>query len=428
MVTKIAKFFRHGLVQNAISLSGVQAASYVIPLVTIPYLARVLGAAGWGLVAFAQAFGAYLALLGEYGFALSATREVARHRGDRERLTEIVAGVLGAKLLLTSAIVAVGFLAVWVVPAFRRHPLLLWSAVFWAVAQAFSMMWFFLGLEEVRVVAWLDVAAKAAATIAIFFVVRRVGDEWRVLALQGLGFFLSFVICTWLTYRKIAFRLPNWRTTSESIRMGWTMFLYRSSVSLYTAGNAFILGLFVAPTFVGYYAGAEKIGKALVSLLTPVTQTLYPRLSHLVHKDIGRAARLLKVILVVMAVGGAVAGACVFYGAPGLVHLILGNAFGPSTPVLRVFAWLPLVIGVGAVFGVYWMLPLGMDRVFNTVIFSAGALNLLLATLLAPKAGPVGMAWAVMISEICVTVSMGVYLMSRRLAFWNLERADGVVA
>lgn len=405
-----------------------QVASYIIPLVTIPYLARVLGAAGWGLVAFAQAFGSYLALVGEYGFALSATREVARHRGDRARLTDIVAGVLGAKVLLACASIGAGLLAVWLVPAFHRHPLLLWSAVFWAVAQALSMMWFFLGLEEVRTVAWLDVAAKAASTVAVFVFVRRPGDEWLVLTLQGIGFLLSFAICTWIAYQKVPFRFPRWRSTSESIRMGWTMFLYRSSVSLYTVGNAFILGLFVAPSFVGYYAGAEKIGKALVSLLNPITQTLYPRLSHLVHKDIGRAARLLKVILAFMVIGGAIAGACVFYGAPSLVHVILGSAFGPSTPVLKIFAWLPLVIGVGAVFGVYWMLPLGMDRVFNTVILSAGALNLLLATLLAPKAGPEGMAWAVMISEICVTVSMGVYLMSRRVAFWNLERADGLVA
>lgn len=425
---RISKLIRHNLVQNAISLSGVQIASYVIPLVTIPYLARVLGAAGWGLVAFAQAFGSYLALVGEYGFALSGTREIARHRGDLGRLTEVVAGVLGAKVLLAGGSVGVGFLALWLVPVFHHHPLLLWCSVFWAVAQAFSMMWFFLGLEQVRLAAWLDIAAKAVSTIAIFFVVRHPGDEWRVLALQGLGFFLSFVVCTWLAYRTVPFQLPSWRSTSESIRMGWTMFLYRSSVSLYTAGNAFILGLFVAPNFVGYYAGAEKIGKALVSLLNPITQTLYPRLSYLVHKNIGRAASLLKVILVAMGVGGAIAGACVFYGAPVLVRVILGAGFGPSEPVLRIFAWLPLVIGVGAVFGVYWMLPLGMDRAFNIVIASAGVLNLVLATLLAPKAGPVGMAWAVMVSEVCVTVSMAIYLMSRGVAFWNLERADGMVA
>src|ERR1700689_4454173 len=74
----VSWLLKHKLVQNAASLYGVQIATYAVPLVTIPYLARVLGVSGWGLVAIAQGFGSYVALLGEYGFGLSATREVAR--------------------------------------------------------------------------------------------------------------------------------------------------------------------------------------------------------------------------------------------------------------------------------------------------------------------------------------------------------------
>src|SRR5580704_19568321 len=96
----VSKLLKHKLVQNAASLYGVQIATYAVPLVTIPYLARVLGVSGWGLVAIAQGFGSYIALLGEYGFGLSATREVARQRDDREKLADIFAGVLGAKLAL----------------------------------------------------------------------------------------------------------------------------------------------------------------------------------------------------------------------------------------------------------------------------------------------------------------------------------------
>src|SRR6202042_152120 len=112
---------------NVLSLYGVQVASYIVPLLTIPYLARVLGANGWGLVAFAQSFGSYFALLGEYGFALSATREVARHRNDRDKLTDIFAGVLGAKTLLAAASIVVAIMVRWWVPVFHEHPVLLWA-------------------------------------------------------------------------------------------------------------------------------------------------------------------------------------------------------------------------------------------------------------------------------------------------------------
>src|SRR5690606_7080343 len=91
---------RHPIVQNALALYAAQFAGYLLPLATVPYLARVLGPGSLGLVAFAQALGAYVALVVEYGFHLSGTREVVRHRSNPDRLAEILAGVTGARLLL----------------------------------------------------------------------------------------------------------------------------------------------------------------------------------------------------------------------------------------------------------------------------------------------------------------------------------------
>lgn len=90
---------RHSLVQHTVAMAMVQAGVNFVPLITIPYVVRVLGVAGWGLVAFAQSFGMYQSVAGEYGFALSATREVARHRDDGEKL----AGWIGSSSKLEEA-------------------------------------------------------------------------------------------------------------------------------------------------------------------------------------------------------------------------------------------------------------------------------------------------------------------------------------
>ena len=412
---RVLELLRHSLVQNALSLYGVQIASYIIPLVTIPYLARILGASGWGLVAFAQAFGSYLGILGEYGFSLSATREVARHRDDRDKLTDIFAGVLGAKLLLAAASILTAILASRWVPVFREHPALLWAAMFGVVGQVFNMMWFFQGFERLRLVAGLDVSARILATIGIFFLVRRPENGWRALALQGCGFVLSSAVGMGLAYRELPFRLPTWKSVWEALRMGWSMFLFRSSVSLYTTGNAFVLGLFVAPQFVGYYAGAEKVSKAFLGLLNPIGQSLYPRLSHLVYHARNRAARLARIGIVVMGAGGTAIGALVFFLAPLFVRIILGKGFEPAVPVLRVLSLLVPLIAFSGVLGIQWMLPLGLDRAFNTIIVVAGLINLGLAVALAPVYADVGMAWAVVIAEACVTGGMYLHLRSRKL-------------
>jgi len=406
-----SRLLRHTFVHNALSLFGVQVAGYIVPLVIIPYLARVLGAAGWGMVAFAQAFGSYAALLCEYGFVLSATREVARHRDSREKLTGILAGVMGAKGFLAVASVVAALLAGLWVPIFRDHPVLLWAGMFWALARAFSMMWFFQGLERMQLVAALEISGQALAVVATFVFVRRPEDGWRALAVQGLGYFLSFAIGLGMAYRQLPFRLPTWHSTWEALRMGWTMFLFRGSVSLYTVGNAFILGLFVSPQIVGYYAGAEKTSRAFLGLLNPISQTLYPRLSHLVHTARDRAVRLARIGVAVMGLGGVAMGALVFFLAPLLVRIVLGGEFAAAVPILRILALLPPLIALSNVFGVQWMLPLGMDRAFNTIIVLAGVINLGLAVVFAPLFGGVGMAWAVVSAEVFVTG--GIYLLLR---------------
>jgi PST family polysaccharide transporter len=404
---RLTGILRHRLAQNIVSLYGVQIASYAVPLVTVPYLARVLEPAGWGLYAFAQSFGGIIAIFGEYGFSLSGTRDIARERGSCDRQGEILAGVMGAKFLLALLAVLVALTVEMLVPAFRAHPALLWAALFWSVGQSFSMMWFFQGLERMRLVAALDVSAKVLATVGIFLLVRSPEDAWEALGLQGAAAFLSMTVALVIAYRGVPFRFPIWSLSWGALRRGWTMFFFKGSVSLYTIANAFMLGLFVSPVLVGYYAGAEKIAKAFLGLLSPVTQSLYPRLSNLVERSRAEAARLARLSAMAMGAGGLFMGLAVFVLAHPLVHVLLGAKFDPAVPVLRVLALLLPLIALSSVFGIQWMLPLGLDRPFNRIILTAGALNVALAVLLAPRFGEMGMAWAVVTSETFVTA--GVY-------------------
>src|SRR5450755_520004 len=100
------KLLRNGVVHNVIALYGVQACTYALPLLTFPYLARVLGPSGWGVVVFAQAIGDVIASVVEYGFDISASRETSRQRDDPNRLSALISGVLGAKTLLAIVCIA----------------------------------------------------------------------------------------------------------------------------------------------------------------------------------------------------------------------------------------------------------------------------------------------------------------------------------
>jgi polysaccharide transporter, PST family len=389
-----------GLARNVLALYGVQFAGYLLPLVTIPYLTRVLGAATWGLVAFSQAFGAYASLVTEYGFDYSATREVAKIRDSKDLLARLVGGVLGAKVLLAVGAIGLAVMAEYWIPLFHKHANFFWAAMFWALAQAFSMLWYYQGLERMRFVAVLDVSGRALATAGIFIFVRNPSDGWKVLGLQGAGALFSVVVATWCVFREVPLRMPSWSSIWNTLRMGWNMFIFRSSLGLFSTGNAFILGLFAPADAVGFYAGAEKIARAFMGLLAPVEQSLFPRFSHLVKHDRPTAKRLARVTLLAMSAFGAVSSLVVFLQAPWIVRILLGRGFAPTVPILRIMAALILLDAVGTMLGMLWMVPLGLDRAFSRIVLAAGLLNLALALILGPRLAGPGVACAAVAAEV----------------------------
>jgi PST family polysaccharide transporter len=401
----------------------VQFANYLLPLVTLPYLARVLGPAGWGSLAVVQSFAQYLNLLIEYGFNLSATREVARYRADRNRLAELLAGVFGAKVCLSLLAILLTFgLSLWV-GALGRDPRLLWSGVFWAVAFAFSPTWFFQGLERLRLVAGLEVGAKLAATALIFILVRESADAWKVLFLQGIASVFSSGLAMFLAYREVGFRWPSWPGALGALRSGWGLFFFRAAVSLYTVGNVFILGLFAAPQWVAYYAGAERLTKAFLGLLEPLNRTFFPRLNHLFGKSTQEAARLANRVTEIMGLAGVIGAFLVAVLAPWIVQVLLGPGYEPAVPVMRILVLLLPLIALSNALGIQWMLTLGLDRPFNIVILAAGLLNLALALVLVPRLAYIGMAYAVLLAEVFVTGGMVLYLQRTGRAPWQMKRS-----
>jgi PST family polysaccharide transporter len=168
-------------VRNVAALYGVRAVDQLLPIVVIPFLARTLGADGWGLVAGAQARAMYGIITVEYGFEFSGTRAVARDRNDPARLAELITGIFATQVVLACAIALAAVVVRWTVPEFQETPALIWAALLFAVLQGFYPLWFFVGQERIPVIALIGVTAKVIATIVIFGFVRAPEDGWIVL-------------------------------------------------------------------------------------------------------------------------------------------------------------------------------------------------------------------------------------------------------
>lgn len=413
--------------ESLASLYSVHAFNYLVPLFTLPYLARVLGSAEWGAYAFADAYGRVMAIAVEYGFGFSAVREVARVKNDARARGRELAGVLGAQLLLGVCAVLITVAVGTLVPAFAQHRRLLPGALFFAMSQGANPMWYFQAIERVKLMGALWVAARIAGAIGLFLLVHKPDDGWLALFIQGTAPFLSVVAGLALAYRDTPFVWPSPRAGWRALRSGGTLFLYRAGVSLYTSMNVLVLGLVASPVMVAFYAGAEKIARAAVQGTGPITQVFFPRISHLMAHDRAGAARAARTSVALMAGVGVSAGCLLFFGAPELVRWILGGGFGGAVPVLRILAALPPLVALSTAFGSQWMLALGMERELNRITLGAAVLNAALSLALGGLFQSVGVAAAIVVVEVGVTVAALGLLRRRGLAPWR-EMVEEVAA
>jgi PST family polysaccharide transporter len=211
---------RHPLAQNSAALYGVQFCRKLFPLFTVPYLTRVLNPSGWGTVAFVLSMAEILTLIIEFGFNYSATREISRERNNRQNCREIMGGVLGAQTLLL--MVAIGLAAVFshYVPLLRNQPILVVTGLAYAAAQGCTPLWFFQGLERLRLAASLEIGAKFVALCGVFLLVRSPQDGWKVVALQAAAAGVSTVAGIGLAVRSFGFRFPNYGLVRDALHRG----------------------------------------------------------------------------------------------------------------------------------------------------------------------------------------------------------------
>jgi polysaccharide transporter, PST family len=401
---------RHTFIHNVLALYGVQACTYALPLLTFPYLARVLGPSGWGVVVFSQAIGDIIACVVEYGFDISASRETSRHRSEPGHLSQLISGVLGAKFLLALVCIAGALLSRRFTHHIAPSPALFWASTIWGVCQGINMLWYFQGMERMRVASALEIGGKVAATLSIFILVHKPEDGWKVMAAQCVGCIVSHGVTVVLAYREVGFCWPNLASVRQSLRLGGSMFVFRAVESLGGSLYRLVLGAVAPVAALGEYAGAERLTRVFQQGMWPVNQALYPKMTHQASNNPRQARKTVRLSMIFLGSIGITFGLMMYFGAPLFVRLILGPAFHNSVPVLRVFAlWIPLVaLTTVIVFQV--LLPNHLDRSFNFVNVTSGLAGVGIAALLARPMGATGLAWAAVITQVYTLLAYFVIL------------------
>lgn len=397
---------------NIFSLGILQVANYVLPLLTFPYLVRVLGPDNFGLLAFASATSMYFTLMTSYGFDLSATRMISVNRDNQYRVNEIFSAVLAIKSGLLVLSLALMALLVFSFERFSQQ----WEIYFLTfgivVGQALFPVWLFQGLERMKYITYVNISAKLFFTVCIFIFVHEQEDYWIVPTLNSLGFVIAGLCSLYIANKQfgVKFALPTMAAIREQLFDGYHVFVSSISISLYTISATFILGLFASNLTVGYYAIAEKIVQAVKGLYLPISQSIYPLISQKMDKDFDAGLVFIRKLILIIGAATAIISTLLFLLSAPIVHLLFGETSQESILLLRIMAFLPFFVALSNLFGIQTMLNLGFQLAFSQILFAAAILGIGLNFALVPAYEAVGSAVSLVVVEIFVTITMVVYL------------------
>jgi PST family polysaccharide transporter len=410
--------------KNIAALSILQLLNYAVPLITVPYLARILGPERFGLLAFAQALTIYFDLITDYGFSLSATRRIAESRHDRTGLSRVFWSTLATKVLLMLGCAVALALIVCAVPAFRSHALLYAAAFLTVVGMAVFPTWLFQGLEQMKLMTIAFAAARLASVPLLVWAVHHSDDYVRAAAIQGAVPIVSAMLVAPLIWRKIgsAFYRPTVAEVLQCLKEGWHLFLSNTGTFLNTSTAVLLLGLVAGNVQVGYYSAADKLIKAGSSLINPLAMALYPHLSSRRAESPESVLPLIrKTLLWVGAVTlAASVSIAVFAGIIGGV--LFGAKFGPSVIVLRCMAPLLFLLGLNNILSTQTMIVFGMERMVSRIILICAIATGFLTLCFARYWGAPGAGVATVCGALLMTILTVNSLKAARLTVWKEQK------
>jgi O-antigen/teichoic acid export membrane protein len=398
---------------NVASLFSVQIANFLLPLLTVPYVVRIIGPDKLGLLNFSQAYVTYFSLLINYGFDMAAVRSIAANREDKEATNRIFSQVMAGKALLWVLSTIVFAIVTMANPEFRGHLFLHVCTYLVCIGTVLSPFWLYQAMEDLGRVAIFNLAVKLILSLSVFLLIHKAEDYfYQNLAISASQIIVS-VAALYVAMRRFGIKFtwptgPELRTRFKEDR---TIFFSSVMITIYASSNVFILGLISLPYNVGIYSAGTRLESMADSFVgLALNQALFPVVAQAFGQGREQGLKMVRTtffplffLMVLVAVG-------LWIVAPFFITLLYGAKFQEAITILRIVCVLPLIIGLSSLFGLHTMLNLRMDRAFFMVTAVGSVVGLGLNLLLVKRFAHIGAAYALVLTELYITVAMYGYL------------------
>ena len=373
----------------------------IIPIITTPYISRVLGAECIGEYNYAYSIVSMLLIVAQLGTNLYGQREIAYVQSDKEKRSTVFWNIYFLRILVTFIILGayIGTLGL-----IGEGINLFAIMAIYLISNLFDIGWYFQGLEDFRRIVVRNIGVKIIGVVLIFAFVKDSTDlnvYALILSVAQLGG--NLYLFTNLSKNIFA---PNFSAINlrQYIKPIIILFIPTASINLYTYLDKITLGFLSTNTQLGYYSQTEKIIKLLMTVITSLGTVMLPHISvSIANKDLGTVkSEISNAISFVFFIGLPLMAGCIVI-ANRFIPFFLGPDFINATIIFQVLSPLIIIIGLASVAGQSTLIPLKKQKAYSISIFSGVLVNVTFNLLLIPRLGALGAAIGTIMAESTVT-------------------------
>ncbi|MDE9563765.1 oligosaccharide flippase family protein [Xenorhabdus bovienii] len=392
----------NSLIKNSIALILMQGVNYIIPLITLPYLTRALGVSQYGALNTALNIILYMILFVDFGFNLSATREIAKNKLNYKYINNIYWNVIASKISISIFIISIFLLAVFQIEKYNDIKYTILFMIPQIIGSIMFPLWLYQGIEKIYLVSIISTFSKLL-TIPLFIIFVNTPEDLNTAAIiQSLPLLISGITSTIILIKWKAITPPILKNIKikSTIYDSLPIFLGSAAISLYTLCTPIILSLMSNFTEVGYYVAADKLRSAILGIFLILGQVIYPRVNILLQNNINEYYKFIRKLIIIQLMLSTIAMITFYFIMPLLAPFILGGEFYNLGIIIKIMSPMIILIPSSVILANCILLPMGKNKLYAIIPSITAVIHLPYTLVLSKYYGALGSSISILLTEI----------------------------
>lgn len=367
-------------------LSLLELTTHFFPLITTPYLARVLGVDGFGSLAVGTAVISYFQTFTNYSFSYSAVRTIARNKDDLHYVSHVVSRTLCAKLFLMLLSLFLLLVGILIIPYLKAYAVVILCTFSIIPGTILFVDWYFQAIEDMKYITIMNIAMRFVFTLLVFVFIRESEDYLLQPILMGIGYLIPAIITLFLIKKKFGVKIyiVPLREVFIEIKKGFNLFISLFLPTIYSNLNILILGGYNGKQAVGIYGGGIKFTSIAFAFFQILSRATYPLFARNINKHnyYVLCSMILAITMTIF----------LYVFAEDIVYIFLGNEFQNTIIVLKFLAFTPIAMCLMNSYGYNYLVLQNGEKLMRNVIMGVTFCAIIMGIPMAIKYSYIGVA------------------------------------